>query len=281
MKFFVRKIIPFSIAIVCTSAIISIAQAAPNADLWPVWEKHDPESKKQINHSKWNDFLRSYLVSDTPSGINLLKYSSVTSKDRNKLKSYLSHLQNIKISKYNRDVQFAYWVNLYNALTVNLILENYPVSSITDISSGWFSMGPWNKKIAEVEGKKLSLNDIEHRILRPIWNDKRIHYAVNCASMGCPNLQPKAFTSKNSEKLLNKTEKIYINSPRGVQFKNGYLRISKIYKWYYSDFGKSESDVLDYLSNNIKRINPDILKNYTGSIYYHYDWSLNEYKAKE
>ena len=104
----------------------------------------------------------------------------------------------------SRDEQLAYWINLYNALTVKVILDHYPVKSILDIdiSPGWFSIGPWGKKLVAVEGVEISLDDIEHRILRPIWRDPRIHYALNCAAVGCPNLLREAFTGATAEVLL-------------------------------------------------------------------------------
>ena len=120
------------------------------------------------------------------------------------MKGYLKNLQSLPISSYNRVEQKAYWINLYNGLTVDLVLSRLPLESIRDvnISPGLFVRGPWGAKLLTVEEERLSLDDIEHRILRPIWKDNRVHYAVNCASLGCPNLQPDAFTSANTEALL-------------------------------------------------------------------------------
>jgi Protein of unknown function, DUF547 len=158
----------------------------------------------------------------------------VAPEDRKALKSYLENLQSLQISQYNRAEQKAYWINLNNALTVEVVLSRYPVESIRDIgiSPGLFSRGPWDAKLLTVEGEKLSLNDIEHRILRPIWRDARVHYAVNCASLGCPNLQPAAFTTDNTENLLERGAKEYVNHPRGVAVRNQKLRVSSIYVWF-------------------------------------------------
>src|SRR5918995_744949 len=176
----------------------------PQADLWPKWQRHDAASAQKIDHGAWDRLLKKYLVAPHPSGINRVRYGSVLPEDRKALKSYLETLQSLPISAYNRAEQKAYWINLYNALTVEVILSRYPVESIRDIgiSPGLFSRGPWDAKLLTVEGEKLSLNDIEHRILRPIWQDARVHYAVNCASLGCPNLQPTAFTAENTENLI-------------------------------------------------------------------------------
>ena len=146
---------------------------APQADLWPKWQKHNSASAQKIDHSAWDTWLKKYLVAPHPSGIHRLRYGSVAPEDRKALKSYLEKLQNLQISQYNRPEQKAYWINLYNALTVEIVLSRYPVESIRDISisPGLFSRGPWDAKLLTVEGEKLSLNDIEHRILRPIWKD--------------------------------------------------------------------------------------------------------------
>ncbi|KPK22703.1 MAG: hypothetical protein AMJ61_16985, partial [Desulfobacterales bacterium SG8_35_2] len=141
---------------------------------------------------------------------------------------------------------------------------------------GIFSNGPWDAKLLTVEGENISLNDIEHRILRPIWQDNRVHYAVNCASLGCPNLQPYSFTSKNLDKLLEKAAEDFINHPRGVSFINNRLLVSSIYFWFMEDFGGTESGIIEHLrrylnSGNLKKL--DIVQK---KIRHQYDWSLNE-----
>ena len=126
-------------------------------------------------------------------GIARIGYGAVSDEDRKSLDAYIAALAGHPGSRraLNRAEQQAYWINLYNALTVQVILDHYPVESIRDIdiSPGLFADGPWGKKLVTIEGEAVSLDDIEHRILRPIWKDPRIHYAVNCASIGCPNLQ--------------------------------------------------------------------------------------------
>ena len=207
-----------------------------------------------------------------------MPYSRVTNKDRKILQNYLKYLENINISNYSRSEQFAYWINHYNARTIELILENYPIDSIKDISFSFFSFGPWDEELITVEGIDLSLNDIEHRILRPIWKDPRIHYAVNCASMGCPNLLPKPFTAETSEMLLDEAAKGYVNHPRGVRFEDEKLVLSKIFDWYLVDFGSSTDNLLKHI---LEYCNPQLshtIKHYKGKLEYGYDWQLNEIK---
>jgi hypothetical protein len=212
--------------------------AAPKADLWPRWQAHDPGSVAIVDHSAWDRFLNRYLVTDHPSGINRVEYGDVTAADKQMLGSYLDSLQQVRVSQLNRNEQKSYWINLYNAATLDIVLDHYPVSSITKInlSSGLFSKGPWEAKILKIEGEEVSLNDLEHRILRPIWKDPRVHYAVNCASIGCPNLQDRAYTSENTEVLLEKGAREHINHPRGVTFEGKKLVLSSIYDWFQEDF---------------------------------------------
>ena len=252
--------------------------AAPEADLWSRWERHDPAGTARVDHAAWDRFLSRYLVTDHPSGINRVRYGDVTAENRRELDSYIGDLQAVAVSELNRDEQEAFWINLYNALTVKVILDHYPVSSITkiDISPGLFSRGPWDAKLLRIEGEEVSLNDVEHRILRPIWKDPRIHYAVNCASVGCPNLQNRAYTGENLEMLLEKGAREYINHPRGGSFEGKKLVLSGIYDWFQEDFGGSEEGVLRHLRSYAAPALAAKLENYSGRISYDYDWSLND-----
>jgi len=153
------------------------------------------------------------------------------------------------VSKLNRPEQQAYWINLYNALTVQVVLDHYPVETIRDIdiSPGLFSDGPWGKKLVTIEAEPVSLDDIEHRILRPIWRDPRIHYAVNCASVGCPDLLARAYRTDDMDQTLTANAVAYINSARGVALKGGEVSVSSIYDWFEADFGGNEAGVLKHL----------------------------------
>lgn len=255
----------------------SPAAAAPKADLWPRWSRHDPGSVVTVDHSAWDEFLEKYVVVDDPSGINLVRYGSVTPEDRQRMRTYLDDLESVRVSELNRGEQRAYWINLYNALTVLLILEHYPVKSIRDIriSPGLFASGPWDKKLLVIEDEKLSLNDIEHRILRPIWKDSRLHYAVNCASLGCPNLLPAAYGPENTESLLEEGARAYVNHPRGARFDGSTLVLSRIYGWFEEDFGGSEKGVVEHLLKYADERLGRRLRDFRGRTRKEYDWSLN------
>ena len=250
---------------------------APKADLWDRWDARDPASTAAIDHSVWQRILDTYLSRDS-SGLNRFAYGRISDADKRALDQYLGRLTQTPIRRFNRAEQLSYWVNLYNLLTIKVVLADYPVASIRDIdiSPGLFADGPWNRKLVDVDGEAVSLNDIEHRILRPIWADPRLHYALNCASVGCPNLQPTAFAVANAESLLEAAAREYVNSPRGARFEGGRLTVSKIYSWFQEDFGNSEKKVIDHLA---RYADPDLaaaLSRTTRISGYEYDWGLNE-----
>lgn len=251
-------------------------RAAPQAELWPRWEAHDPSSSQTVDHSAFDAFLDEYLVTDHPSGVNRVDYAGVSDTDHRALQRYVDGLQDVQVSALNRDEQLAYWLNLYNAATVDLILDNYPVDSIRDLGEGVFSNGPWDDDLLVVEGEDLTLNDVEHRIIRPIWQDERIHYVVNCASIGCPDLQPVALTADNWEGVFEDAAIQYITHPRGVRFDRGRLVLSSIYDWYVADFGGDLAGVKDHVSNYLDAETAKRLLAHDGRVRYEYDWSLNE-----
>jgi hypothetical protein len=273
-----KTIIAFAIAMLLSLGLGSIAGAAPRADLWPRWQAHDPQSNTRLDHSAWGRFLETYLVVGKPGAVNLVRYQAVTAPDKQALDRYVAALAGVTVAKLNRAEQKAYWINFYNALTVKIILDNYPVKSIRDIKSGWFSPGPWDLKLVRVEGVELTLNDIEHRILRPIWQDNRIHYAVNCASLGCPNLPPVPFTAENSERLLDQGARDYVNSFRGTRIEGIVLILSEIYDWYQADFASSRDGVIRHLRQWAEPPLAAALQTFSGEVIYDYDWRLNELK---
>lgn len=253
------------------------AFAAPKAVLWDRWIINNSQSNLKVDHKPWDLFLEANVVKGED-GINRVIYGEVTDENKIILDSYLTQLSLTPVSKLNRMEQFAFWINLYNALTVKVILEHYPVESIRDIdtSPGFFSNGPWRKKLIKIEDVKISLNDIEHRILRPIWKDPRIHYAVNCASIGCPNLQKLAFTAENVDRLLTTAAKEYINHPRGIKITDGKLLVSSIYIWFSSDFGSNYIEILSHLK---QYASPDLkvqLEQFNKISSHGYDWVLNK-----
>jgi hypothetical protein len=250
---------------------------APRARLWARWTTHDAASTRRIDHGDWDAFLRRQRRA-MPDGTARIAYSAVSPADRALLEGYVSVLVGVDVDRLSRPEQYAYWTNLYNALTVRTVLFKYPVASIREINltGGLLVRGPWDATIATVAGEALTLNDIEHRILRPIWQDPRTHYALNCAAIGCPNLLPQALTAANTNALLEDGARAYVNDPRGVTVlpDGSGLRLSSIYNWFAEDFG-GESGVVPHLLRYAApplaeriRANPRIAG-------FAYDWALN------
>ncbi len=251
--------------------------AAPEAKPWPKWGAHDDASTASIDHGAWDRFLHIYAQM-SKDGIVRVDYARVDAAERRVLDEDLKRLASTAISTYSRKEQLAFWIDLYNELTVKFVLDHYPVSTIksTSFLPGLFTSSPWSRKLITISEEELSLDDIEHRILRPGWRDARIHYALNCASLGCPNLQPTAFTAANAEGLLDRGAREYINHPRGVSVEGNKLTVSSIYVWYKADFGGSDADVIAHLRHYAA---PDLTRalgaidRISGD---HYDWSLND-----
>lgn len=250
--------------------------SAPEADLWDRWAKHNENSEVVVSHDAWDQLLQEFVIK-TDDGVALVAYDDFSTEDRQKLDNYVVSLEETVVTKLNQDEQRAYWTNMYNAVTVKVILDHDPLDSIReiDIASDVLANGPWKAKLVEVEGQELTLDDIEHRILRPIWQDARTHYAINCGAISCPNLHERAFTAANMEETLDKLAIAYINDPRGLQVINGEVHASKIFQWFQVDFGGTEEAVLDhvriYASDELR----EKLSGITSITSYGYDWALN------
>lgn len=237
-------------------------------------QKTDSETDQ---HAAWSEILARYVV-ESADGINRFDYTALRehTNDRAKLKAYIDALSSQAISTLPDAERFAAYANLYNALTIQLIVEHEPVSSITKIRPGLFSIGPWKKELIEVEGETLSLDEIEHEKLRKGFGDPRVHYAVNCASLGCPNLKATAWEAETLDADLDAAAREYINHPRGVTIRSdGRLQVSTIYRWFREDFGGNEDGVIAHLLAYAEpdlaekiRANPDIAD-------HKYDWSIN------
>jgi hypothetical protein len=250
-------------------------EAAPKSEPWSYWTPHDTTSEFKPDHQAWQVFLDQY-VAKYPDGINRVAYRRINEEQGNVLlDDYLSDMASLDPRQLNRSEQMAYWINLYNAHTVKLVLGYPDKKGILKMGLKIFAIGPWDDVIATIAGEEISLNDIEHRILRPIWGDHRIHYAVNCASLGCPNLNKIAFNGVNLERLLTEGEDDYLNHSRGLKrLKNDKLQLSEIFKWYESDFGASKQEVVAYIGRHSRAMS-GYDHNSRLRISYEYNWELN------
>lgn len=189
--------------------------------------------------------------------------------DESKLTAYISYLEKTAPSKdWSDNKTKAFWINAYNAYTLKIILDNYPLKSIMEIKEK--GKDAWNISFANVGGKNYTLNHIEHEILRKDFNDPRIHVGVNCASGSCPQLGNFAFTEVNIDTELERLMKLFINDSTRNKITENKIQVSKIFDWFKGDFTKNGS-IIDYLNNySIKKINKKAKIRFL-----EYDWNLN------
>ncbi len=265
------------LAILAILGLGGAAAAAPSSDAWEFWRANDDASVARIDHGEWTRLLAAYRV-EAGDGIARFAYGRVTPADRAALAAYLASLQNVPVRGLARNEQKAFWINLYNAATVDVVLAHYPVASIRDIriSPGLFAAGPWGRKLLRIEGQELSLDDIEHRILRPLWRDPRVHYALNCASRGCPDLAARAFDAATLDAALDEAARAFVNHPRAVRRAGEGLALSSIYDWFKADFGADEAGLRAHLLRYATGDARAALESGLRFARYDYDWSLND-----
>lgn len=230
------------------------------------------------------DALLARYVKASPDGVNRVDYAAWAKSrdDRTALDRYIAAQAAAKPSALSPPQVLAFWANTYNAITLKVILDKYPVASIRDIKSEgvWLDpkafLGPWASKRIKVEGRDLSLDQIEHEILRPTFKDPRVHYAVNCASFGCPNLPLKAWRAETLEADLNAAARAFVNHPRGVAITADGIKVSSIYNWFKVDFGGNDAGVIAHLKTHATGALATKLATTTTIAGDSYDWSLNE-----
>lgn len=224
-----------------------------------------PISNEQIcgnvDHKSWGRLLNNFV--DENGNVDYLGFK----KESETLNRYLEQLGNNTVNEnWSREKKLAYYINLYNAATVKLILDNYPLASITDINK------PWDKAWIKYGGELISLGEIEHKILRKM-NEPRIHFVINCASYSCPKLLNEAYTEGKLDKQLDEATKDFVNDPSRNIISENKAELSKIFKWYKKDF-ENNGSLIVYLNQYLKSsINPDAKIEYLK-----YNWSLNEIK---
>lgn len=223
--------------------------------------------KKSIAHTKWTMLLKKYVNKNGD-----VNYKGFI-KDSLALNTYLNLLSaNEPEITSTKNEKFAYWINAYNAFTVKLIIQNYPLKSIKDLGSTATNNSPWDKKFFTIGKKLMTLNIIEHEILRKEFNDPRLHFAINCASYSCPKLLNSAFEASTLHKQLDKSAVDFINDSTKNIITPNALILSSILNWYGTDFTKTGISKIDFLNKYSKtKINN------TASVeYLKYNWLLNE-----
>jgi hypothetical protein len=267
--------------ILWSHAAASSAEAGAPAD---VFSRHTPGASANVDHSAFDALLKSYVVPGSD-GIARVAYRRWKAEGHAVLRSYIERLEAVNVAALDRPEQFAFWTNLYNAKTLDIVLAHYPIRSIKDISLGGglvalVTGGPWKAKVLKVGGVDLSLDDIEHGILRPLFKDPRVHYAVNCASNGCPNLGTAAFTGANLEAQLDAAARAFVNHPRGARVTGDGLTVSSIYFWFISDFGGSDGGIIAHLKRYADPPLAAKIDALSEIADHEYDWSLNDIETR-
>ena len=229
-----------------------------------------------IDFTIWDQLLRQYV-----DNFGRINYSAWQRENNQTITNWLKDLETLNYSlSSNPNEELALWINLYNAFTISTILERYPIESILPkfwgISNWLAFLSFFNRPAYTFAGKRYSLGKIEHRILRNKLQDSRIHFAIVCASIGCPLLRNTAYfpdtvqqqLAEDASRFINKSDKVRYDSQSKTLF------CSKIFKWYRQDFLAVSPSIPDYIRTYLKTDLPIDAK--TSIAYLHYDWSLNE-----
>jgi hypothetical protein len=235
-----------------------------------------PGSTRFVDHSPLAGLLERHVFKRSD-GVHLFGYGDLSEREHAALDRYILGLAEFSIEALDRREQYAYWLNLYNALVLRLVLSRYLVLSIRDIDFGVSPLGtgPFERKLIAVRGEALSLSDIRNSILRRIFNDPRLHYGLCDGAVGSPNLQRRVFTGERVDWMLDGAALDFIHHPRAVRRQGLKLVLSDLYSWYADDFGGATVGVLSHLQNFsgpglLADLQPEL------ELRYEFDWSLND-----
>ncbi len=221
------------------------------------------------NHNAWTALLKKHVRED-----GLVDYKGFI-KDKDKLNAYADYISNNPpASGWTDEEKIAYWINAYNVFTVKLIVDNYPVKSIKDLNptlSIPTIRSIWTKEWFKIGGEDFSLDRIEHKILRKDFNEPRIHFAVNCASISCPILRNEAYTAEKLDQQLNEQATIFLNDTSRNMIESKKARVSKIFSWFGGDFKKDQT-LIEFL-NKYSKVKIDTKAKVR---FMDYNWKLNE-----
>ena len=226
-------------------------------------------AQKAPSHQQWDKLLKKHV-----NLAGMVNYKGFV-KDKAELDAYLKILgDNPPQSSWSQNDQKAFWINVYNAFTVSLIVQKYPVKSIKDIAGKIYKINtPWDIQFVKIGGKTYDLNNVEHGILRKKYNDARIHFALVCASISCPKLQRDAYTGASVDAQLNNAGKEFLNDKSKNNIAADKASLSKYFSWYAGDF-KQNGTMRDFINKySATKLNAN-----TKISYLDYNWGLNEQK---
>ena len=269
MEFIMRifKTCVWLLGVISSLALSMDAVAGVKGSYWPIWDRSDETNSVSIDHQPFDQLLATYVVVNHASGINRFRYAEVSVDDRKKLRRYIAQITRIDPRNYRRSEQKAYWLNLYNAVMLSSVLQQYPVKSLALDAIK-------RKRKIRVAGEKLSLADIERRILQPLWQDRRIIFGLSCAAISCPHIQQQAYTASNTGQLLERSAREFINHPRAVSLDKKKLHTSSIFQPGEQDFGSSKR-MVKFFAHYAEDLKALYLLGFSGEISYNFDSRLN------
>ena len=229
-----------------------------NESDWHILPNFSEKILVKANHAEFDALLKKYVSEDGRVNYNGFK------KEKARLESYLYHLKlNPPNDSYSKEESLAYWINIYNASTIYLVIKKFPVRSIVEINQ----REPWSLKFVKSGEEVYTLNQIEHQIIRPKFKDARIHFALNCAAKSCPRLLNAAFNAESLNDQLERMAADFINDAEKNTISPSIVQVSKLFEWYHDDFGNLHDFINKY---SIVKIASDANITFKA-----YDWSLN------
>lgn len=223
------------------------------------------------SHASWDALLKKWVDSR-----GMVNYQGFL-QDRKLLQAYLQQLETKAPNekKWSKEEQLAYWINAYNAYTIELVLRNYPLESIKDVKLGqqmlFVVASPWDIEFIKAGDRELSLNNIEHDIIRPTFKEPRIHFALVCAARSCPKLRQEAYVAERLDAQLADQARSFLLDPDKNEVRSNKLELSKLFDWYQGDFtkGRTLQEAISEYSG--MPVNKDAKVSYR-----YYSWKLNE-----
>lgn len=262
-----------NLTIIISLSLLPVLTSCSRAEKAASYSVADPQQQVDHTHAAFTTILSKHVKSE------LVDYASLK-RNPAPLNAYLDTLAAVPESAFNKwdkTQQMAFLINLYNAATLKLIIDHYPIQSIKDIGSAL--KGPWKQQVVRLFGKIESLDHIEHDLLRPKYKDPRVHFAVNCASIGCPSLRAEAFQASKLDAQLDEQGRIFLRDTTknrlDAEIKTLYL--SEIFYWFKADFTSKSGTVEKFASNYVTDADRKVIQQGGLTIKNtKYDWNLNK-----
>lgn len=258
------------------SLLLLLLPACKSVDVNMVRPDGEIRTPSSFDHSAFDALLQTYVAED-----GLVDYRGIKTNDA--LTPYLKELAATDPSNLSQPEQFAFWINAYNALTLKLIVDNYPTKSILRLTPVGYIIPkittPFDRTVGVVGGEEKTLNDIEHSILRPRFKDPRLHFTIVCAAMSCPTLRTEAYTGSRLDEQFDDQGRLFLHdrSKNAIPFDGETIKISKIFNWFKEDFAEDDEGLQQFLAAYFEgEIEQKLMEGAYEIDHTSYDWTLND-----